>query len=219
MMLKQSLWIAGFLFCGSVYCTSDINNPTQVYVVEGGEAVLQCGFGSSRLSWRVYNGGQWKSIASGNDINDKSKYKVSTNPTTGLYYRLHILNVGMSDVKQYRCQATINGEKREFYLKLDLLVLPTSVSFENVTPQDKRLLGTEDQDLTVSCKAEGGTPAPNVILMIDGQTVASWTRSVQHTFNTISISYDRKTVTCQTSYADYSQDPMSDSAVIYLNCK
>ena len=60
-------------------------------------------------------------IASGFDINAKSKYKVSTNPSTGLYYRLHILNVGMSDVKKYRCNALVNGVNQEFFLKLDLL--------------------------------------------------------------------------------------------------
>jgi len=57
-------------------------------------------------------------IASGNDITDKSKYNVSTNPSTGLYYRLHILNVGLSDVKQYRCQALVNGMIQYFYLQL-----------------------------------------------------------------------------------------------------
>ena len=97
-------------------------------------------------------------------------------------------------------------------------VPPTNLSIENVTPEN-RLIGTEGQDLTVSCKAEGGKPAPNVILIIDGQTQSNQTQSVQHTFNTINRSYDRKTVTCQANHADYSQSPMTDSAVIYLNCK
>ena len=60
-------------------------------------------------------------IASGNDINDKSKYKVSTNPSTGLYYRLYILNVGMADVKKYRCNGLVNEVSQEFFLQLDLL--------------------------------------------------------------------------------------------------
>jgi len=79
-------------------------------------------------------------------------------------------------------------------------VAPSSVSIENVTPEN-RLLGTKDQDLTVSCKAVGGKPAPNVVLIIDGQTVANQTQSVQHTLTTINRSYDRKTVTCQAIYA------------------
>jgi hypothetical protein len=60
-------------------------------------------------------------IASGNDINEKSKYSVSKNPSTGLYYRLHILNVRVSDLKKYRCRALVNAMNQQFYLELDLL--------------------------------------------------------------------------------------------------
>ena len=57
-------------------------------------------------------------VASGADTLDGSKYSVSKNPSTGLYYRLHILNVGVSDIKKYRC----NGRTlQHFYLKLDVL--------------------------------------------------------------------------------------------------
>ena len=70
----------------------------------------------------------------------------------------------------------------------------------------------------MSCKAVGGIPAPNVVLKIDGQTVANLTQSVQHTLNTINRSYDRKTVTCQAGNHAYSQDPISNTAVVYLNC-
>jgi hypothetical protein len=59
-------------------------------------------------------------IASAFDIIDKSKYKVSTNPA-GLYYRLHILNVGMSDIKKYRCSRLVNAVDQHFYLMLELL--------------------------------------------------------------------------------------------------
>jgi hypothetical protein len=48
----------------------------------------------------------------------------------------------------------------------------SSLTIDNVTPGN-RLSGTEDQDLTVLCNVEGGTPAPNVRLIIDGQTVAN----------------------------------------------
>jgi len=60
-------------------------------------------------------------IANANDINDESKYSVSTNPSTGLYYRLHILNVGVSDLKKYRCQGLVNGVNQNFYIQLDFL--------------------------------------------------------------------------------------------------
>ena len=88
---------------------------------------------------------------------------------------------------------------------------------ENATPAH-RLLGTEGQDLTVSCKAGGGKPAPSVVIIIDEQTKANQTQTVQHTLTTINKSYDYKTVTCQASHAGYSQDSFTDTAVIYLSC-
>ena len=97
-------------------------------------------------------------------------------------------------------------------------VPPSSLIIENVTPENNRLVGTEDQDLTVSCKAVGGKPTPNVVLIIDGMSKANQTQTAQHTLTTIRRSYDRKTVTCQASHADYSQNVMTD-AVIFLNCK
>ena len=88
---------------------------------------------------------------------------------------------------------------------------------ENATPAH-RLLGTEGQDLTVSCKAGGGKPAPSVVIIIDEQTKANQTQTVQHTLTTINKSYDYKTFTCQASHAGYSQDSLTDTAVIYLSC-
>ena len=89
--------------------------------MQGGDAVLQCGFDSSILDWHVYNGVIWNIIASGSDVTDSSKYSISSNPLTGLYYRLHILNVGVSDLKKYRCEAGVNGVIQNFCAKLDLL--------------------------------------------------------------------------------------------------
>ena len=107
---------------GSVNCATDISNPTPVYVGQGGEAVLQCGFEDRRLLWQVYNGdGSTDPVAGGDTTIDSSKYSVSKNPLTELYYRLHILNVGMSDLKKYRCLTNVNGIIKNFYLKLDLL--------------------------------------------------------------------------------------------------
>jgi hypothetical protein len=96
-------------------------------------------------------------------------------------------------------------------------VLPSSLRIENVTPE-KQLLDTEGRNITVSCKVVGGTPAPNVVLIIAGQTVASQPQSAQYTLTTINRSYDHKTVTCQASNPAYLQK-MTDSAMIYLNCK
>ena len=70
----------------------------------------------------------------------------------------------------------------------------------------------------MSCKAVGGKPVPNVVLKIEGQTLASQAQTAQHTLNAIR-SYDRKTVTCQASNPAYSQNSLTDSSLIYLNCK
>ena len=68
----------------------------------------------------MYNGGSVDIIASGVDTIDNSKYSTSKNPT-GLYYRLHILNVGESDVKKHKCEGVVNGMILSFYLQLTLL--------------------------------------------------------------------------------------------------
>ena len=60
-------------------------------------------------------------VAIDGDAIDKSKYSVSKNPSTELYHRLHILNVGMSDLKKYRCQGLVNSVNQYFYIQLDFL--------------------------------------------------------------------------------------------------
>ena len=60
-------------------------------------------------------------VAIDGDATDKSKYSVSKNPSTGLYHRLHILNVGVSDLKKYRCQGLVNSVNQYFYIQLDFL--------------------------------------------------------------------------------------------------
>ena len=71
-----------------------------------------------KLNWRVYNDdNNVESVAAAGDVIDSSKYSVSKNPSTGLYYRLHILNVKVSDLKMYRC----HGVNQDFYIQLDLL--------------------------------------------------------------------------------------------------
>ena len=110
-----------FWFTGSVSCTNDESNPTPVYVVEGGEVVLQCAFESSELSWQVYSASRLRIVSIGGDVVNDSKYSVSKNPSTGLYYRLHIKNVGVSDLMKYSCQELDNCVNKHFYIKLDFL--------------------------------------------------------------------------------------------------
>ena len=66
----------------------------------------------------MHNGNDVDIIAADGDTVDDSKYTVSKNPPlTGLYYRLHILNVGVSDIKKYKCEADVNMIQM-FYLQL-----------------------------------------------------------------------------------------------------
>jgi hypothetical protein len=67
----------------------------------------------------VYNGGRWHIIAEGGATINDSKYSTSKNPLTGLYYRLHILNDEVSDIKKYRCEGLVNGGI--FYLPLIII--------------------------------------------------------------------------------------------------
>jgi hypothetical protein len=69
----------------------------------------------------VYYGGSVRTVAIDGDAIDDSKYLVSKNPSTGLYYRLHILNVGVSDLMKYRCYGFVNGVYQYFYIQLDYL--------------------------------------------------------------------------------------------------
>ena len=68
----------------------------------------------------MYSGGSVDIIASGVDTIDNSKYSTSKNPSTGMYYRLRVLNVDVSDVKKYRCSGPDNGMILDFYLQLTL---------------------------------------------------------------------------------------------------
>ena len=72
----------------------------------------------------MYNGGIWITIAVGGDTIEDSKYSTSKNPSTGLYYRLRVLNVGVSDVKKYSCDGVVNGMIQNFYFQLILIGTP-----------------------------------------------------------------------------------------------
>jgi hypothetical protein len=72
---------------------SYIYSISPLYVVQGGEAVLQCEYESNRLIWEAYTGVILDRVAASGAVIDSSKYSVSKNPLTGLYYRLHMTNI------------------------------------------------------------------------------------------------------------------------------
>ena len=67
------------------------------------------------------NGGECDIIASGGATIDDSKYSTSKNPFIRLYYRLHILNVGVSDIQKQKCSGPLNGVIQVFFLQLILI--------------------------------------------------------------------------------------------------
>ena len=69
----------------------------------------------------MYDGGSVNAVAIDGDAIDDSKYSVFKNQSTGLYYRLHILNVGVSDIHMYSCYGLVNGVNQYFYIQLDFL--------------------------------------------------------------------------------------------------
>ena len=69
----------------------------------------------------MYNGSSVDRVAASGAVTDGSKYSTSKNPSTRLYYRLHILNVGVSDLKKYRCGGVVDGSIQSFYLQLILI--------------------------------------------------------------------------------------------------
>ena len=73
-----------------------------------------------QLAWDVYNGGSVDRVAICSS-GTSPRYTTSKNLSTGLYYRLHILNVGVSDLKKYRCSGNVNGVIQYFYLQLILI--------------------------------------------------------------------------------------------------
>lgn len=79
-----------------------------MYVKQGLEAVLPCKYEDHSLSWSVNVKDSWRLIASGDAVVNITKYKVSINRITGLYYRLHVLNTQPDDEVIYRCTGGFN---------------------------------------------------------------------------------------------------------------
>lgn len=79
--------------------------------MQGDEAVLQCTYEKNRLKWYINN----KIIASESTVVDPTKYKVSVNPNTGLYYRLHVQSVQRNDEGVYSCNG---GLIESYYIQL-----------------------------------------------------------------------------------------------------
>lgn len=79
-------------------------DPFQTYAQREYEAVLQCIYERSRLKWYTKEN---SIIASESAVIDRTKYNTSVT-STGLYYRLHVLNAQPADEGIYICRGGLN---------------------------------------------------------------------------------------------------------------
>lgn len=97
------------------------SDPLQQYVSRGREAVLQCIFQESKIKWVKKVNDTFILIASQNVVTDIQRYKVSSNPSTEHYSRLHVLNAQPDDEVIYGCSGLVN---QMYYIQLNLYGKP-----------------------------------------------------------------------------------------------
>ncbi|XP_071175218.1 synaptogenesis protein syg-2-like [Mytilus edulis] len=140
-----------------------------------------------------------------------NRLSISGNHTAGEYH-LNIAHVRKSDEGGYECSVGAFANN----IMLTVIVGPTTVSLDNVTP-DNKIPGIEGQGMTIKCTAVGGQPPPDVKLEILGSTYTG-KQSAQHTFRPLS-SNDGSTVTCLAGYTDLNYFPFNTTAYIHLKLK
>ncbi|XP_071176511.1 nephrin-like [Mytilus edulis] len=172
--------------------TGSLLDPFQQYVKQGHAAVLQCIYERERMKWHM-NG---TIIASENIVINSTKYKVSVT-SSGLYYRLHVLNVQPDDELIYSCR-----------------VPPSRIYFHG--SMDNKLEGTEGTDLLIRCIADGGKPPPDVSIL--NGTRPNKQQEVSYTIPKISRDNHQRTIVCQAT-SDALDNPMTTIGQIYLNLK
>ncbi|XP_052075802.1 uncharacterized protein LOC127713875 [Mytilus californianus] len=113
----------------------------------------------------------------------------------------------------YQC---IDDKVQSDTQELIVIVGPTYISIENVTP-DNRISGIEGHDMTIRCTATGGQPSHDIKLVILGYTYLG-KQSAQHTFKPVR-SNDSSNVTCLAGYEEINSYPLSTSSNIHLMLK
>ncbi|XP_052063074.1 nephrin-like [Mytilus californianus] len=165
-----------------------------------------------RLLWR-----KGTTILSENTIlgntNVKDRLKITGDHSIGEYH-LNILDIRQSDQTRYEC--SISKTTRVHSQQLVVIVGPSAITIENVTP-DNKIPGIEGQDMTIKCTAVGGQPAPDIKLVILGSTYIG-KQSAQHTFKPVGAN-DGSDVTCRAGYEDIRYHPLNTTAYIYLKLK
>ncbi|XP_063442099.1 cell adhesion molecule 2-like [Mytilus trossulus] len=146
----------------------------------------------------------------------KSRLAVTGDHTAG-YYHLSITDVRKSDEGSYVCQ--LSGTAGSTTQQLTVITnLPSGVLIGNVG-LDKKLIGTEGENLIIRCFAVGGVPAPDVKLLISESVIKVAKSSVQFTLSSVHRSYDGQNITCLAGYEEIPNYPFNESARIYLKLK
>ncbi|VDI58003.1 Hypothetical predicted protein, partial [Mytilus galloprovincialis] len=183
------------------------SDPFRTYVKQGHEAVLQCRYERENLKW-------YKNvtiISNKNSVIDPTKYKVSVT-STGLYYRLHVLNAQPNDEGVYICRG---GITESYYIHLILYEQPLRLTIQNAST-DNTLIGTEGHDLLIECIAVQGVPVPILSLVVLGTTVQTGFQELRYVLRNIPRIYDTTNVSCIAISAAL-DIPMTTTALIYLH--
>ncbi|CAC5359020.1 unnamed protein product [Mytilus coruscus] len=187
-------------------------DPYKKYAKQGYEVFLQCKYESEKLIWDKNVNSQWTVIASGKDTINNTKYSVSLNPNTKLYYGLHILLAQSVDEAIYRC---IAGLREVYFIQLTLFERPMGLGFKNATT-DSRLIGTEGNGLLIECITVGGNPAPMLSLTVLGTQVQTSVQDVRYFVANIPRIYHKTNVLCAAN-SDALDAPMTTVVQIHLN--
>ncbi|XP_076112553.1 nephrin-like isoform X1 [Mytilus galloprovincialis] len=187
------------------------SDPLQQYVSHGREAVLQCIFQESNIKWVKKVNDTFILIAKQNDVTNIQKYKVSSNPSTEHYSRLHVLNAQPDDEVIYRCSGLVN---QMYHIQLNLYVPPTRLYFFRSIANKLEVM--EGTDLLIRCIAEGGKPPPDLSILNSSRP--NQTQEISFIIPTISRDYHQKQIVCDAS-SDALESPMRVTVQINLYLK
>ncbi|XP_060553809.1 uncharacterized protein LOC132714906 isoform X2 [Ruditapes philippinarum] len=144
---------------------------------------------------------------------------------------LKILSVETKHTGQYSCSS---GDKEGLAEGINVLTYNVTVSFLNVDKEDvtntERLVGEIDKNMTVTCQANGGNPAPDVTIVFDDDATNApaigpvtiikemkeentYQVNASVTFNA-NGSVDYKYIICSASYPD--KNSTDGTILIYL---
>lgn len=104
----------------------------------------------------------------------------------------------------------------EYLQRLFLLLLEGPSRLYFIGSSNNMIEGREGTDLQIRCKADGGTPPPNVSIVDD--KASSGIQEVNYTIPNIHRDYHRKSIACTATNDAYMRQ-LNSSVQIYLRRK